>query len=160
MSAYICNPSHIAYVAVWATGFDSFSTPASRVEKARKAAEVLARENIRSVAYRYPNDKDGERPGPCLTDKQIVDLSVLWADHYAKHRHLVNEPVQAIKLCHTLDYQSCECPDYQQSAAARVIRQAQYTASSRLVGYDQARTEWSDQNPSGAIRAYIEGEAA
>jgi hypothetical protein len=160
MSAYICNPSHIAFVACWATAFDQFATPAKRVENATKAAKVLAEENIRSVSHRYPDQKDGERCGPRLTDQQIVDLSVLWAENYASHRNRINEPVQAIKLAHCLDYQSCEHPDYETSEAAKLIRQAIYTASTGLVGYKSASRDWSDQNPSAAIVAYFEGEAA
>jgi len=62
MSAYVCNPIHIATLAAyrcWADGSD----PAAAAED----AEALARANIASMRYRYP-DVTGPADWPGPTD--------------------------------------------------------------------------------------------
>ena len=76
MSAYIVNPEHIGILAAYAAVNDCAIyewRKSTNILTAQNVAKGLALENIRSVAHRYPGDKDGERPGPCLKDADIVE---------------------------------------------------------------------------------------
>ena len=69
MSAYIVNPEHIGILAAYAAVNDCAIYEwrmSSDIHTAQNVAKGLALENIRSVAHRYPNAGDGQRPGPGL----------------------------------------------------------------------------------------------
>ena len=77
MSAYIVQPEHAAVLAVFAVRktkqeFDNAVIrelkQADDLTTAQAVARELIKENIASVAYRYPDDKDGERPAPARPD--------------------------------------------------------------------------------------------
>lgn len=116
MSAYICTPEHIGLLAAIAAE----ATPGVR-GTAANIARRLARENILSVAYRYPYDKgNGDRPGPCLTDAQIIKASMLYAEHYMGN--LPGLPASSIvNMARCLDYQSCERPGWEGSIARKIV---------------------------------------
>lgn len=75
-----------------------------------RLGETLARENRRSVIYRY------------LHNAAIVK------ETKAIPRYVFNEPAimphvsQVIAALTELDYQSCECPDYESTDAAKIWR--------------------------------------
>lgn len=151
MSAYICNPEHIgilaAYAAVERCAIYEW-TGTNVILTAQNVAKGLALENIRSVATRYPNDKDGDRPGPALKDADIVEACQIYAGHFAKRMggviidaEYALEPVQVLKLVEGLDYQSCETDDWQTTLAARQLRWISGDAIRRLPNYDEA--DWS-----------------
>jgi hypothetical protein len=151
MSAYICNPEHIGILAAYAAAERCAIYPwqgDNIILTAQNVAKGLALENIRSVAHRYPNDKDGDRPGPCLKDADIVEACQIYAGHFAKRiggvivdASLILEPVEVLKLVQALDYQSCETDDWHMTLAARQLRWISSEAISRLPGYDDA--QWS-----------------
>lgn len=116
MSAYICMPEHIGLLAVIAAE----ATPSFR-GTAVSIARRLARENILSMAYRYPYDKgNGDRPGPCLTDAQIIKASMLYAEHYTGN--LPDLPARSIvNMARCLDYQSREHPGWEGSIARKIV---------------------------------------
>lgn len=90
MSAYICDDSLIATIALWATT-DKIA--------AQEVANGLKRENVKSVNYRY---KEKTRVTKCAlggADTQIDVLGVL-------------------DLIDCLEYQSCEHPDYKRGMLA------------------------------------------
>lgn len=160
MSAYICYPSHIGLLAAAYDEGNKFVIPEQRREKARKIAEILAQQNIDSVIARYPTSEDGRRPGPCFVngkgnDQAIIDLSVLWADHYASKK-IAALPIEIIKLAHCLDYQSCETKNYELTDAAKLIQQIIYAQTRKLAGYEQASGEWSDQAAPKSIITFLE----
>lgn len=151
MSAYICAPSHIGILAAYAAtnGCAIYEWRMSNsIITAQNVAKGLALENIRSVAHRYPNVKDGHRPGPCLKDADIVEACQIYAGHFAKRMggvivmaEDVLEPVQVLKLVRSLDYQSCETDDWEMTLAAQQLRWISGEAISRLPGYEDA--DWS-----------------
>lgn len=161
MSAYIVNPEHIGVLAAYAAVNDCAIYEwrmSSHILTAQNVAKGLALENIRSVAHRYPKDKDGERPGPCLKDADIVEACQIYAGHFAKRLggvvimvEDVLEPVQVIKLVRSLDYQSCETDDWPMTLAHRQLQWIMEGAISALPGYDEA--SWSYEGTLPEVEA-------
>jgi hypothetical protein len=108
--------------------------------------QKLWRENLVSVAYRYPGDGDGERPGP-------MDFRDADVDEYVYRRPGVKiEPGQLMTAIACYAYQSCEHPDWVGSEVE------QWT--SRL--YDQlvnAGVKRPDSGSPGAMEAWGYTEA-
>ena len=151
MSAYICNPEHIGILSAYAAVNDCAIyrwRMSDSILTAQNVAKGLALENIRSVAHRYPDDKDGQRPGPGLKDADIIEACQIYAGHFAKRlggvivmAEDVLEPVQVLKLVSSLDYQSCETDDWEMTLAAQQLRWIMSDAISHLDGYEDA--DWS-----------------
>jgi hypothetical protein len=156
MSAFVCQPEHIGLLAAFLATDQERNSLIHREEKATRFAITLARQNIDSVAYRYPNDKDGERPGPAgLKDQQVIDLAGLWAVHYLhnpKHRTLT----EIIKLAHCLEYQSCETEGYKETTAAYLINQIIRTACRNRHDYASAAYEFNDTDQPASVTEYLE----
>lgn len=148
MSAYIVNPEHIGVLAAYAAVNDCAIYEwrmSNNLLTAQNVAKGLVLENIRSVAHRYPNDEDGQRPGPCLKDADIIEACQIYAGHFAKRlggvvvrAEDVLEPIQVLKLVRSLDYQSCETDDWPMTLAARQLDWIVWEAMSRLDGYEDA----------------------
>lgn len=79
-----------------------------------EAGRTLWGENLRSVAYRYPGDEDGTRPGPCDFRDSDVD-TYTWTE----------APVLTGAALHTAissyTYQSCEHAEWDTSEAKRLV---------------------------------------
>lgn len=155
MSAFICQPEHFGILAACAVFPDhqgrtaalpEWVVPGDPVLTAQHVARELAAENIRSVAARYPEDRDGERPGPCgLTDAQILEAAALWAGHYVVGGDAA-EVSQAtrLKLCDCLAYQSNETDGWKTSKAFEQLRRIRGTTVDTVPGYGQAPWGWDD----------------
>ncbi len=156
MSAYVCNPEHIGVLAAFATTTKSpirAWVKDGLIQTAKSVAKGLARENIRSVAHRYPNDKDGNRPGPCLLDAEIVEAAAIYAAHFVVYPQGLS-PVQVLKLVSGLEYQSCETDDWKYTDACLQLTWIRDAAIRRLSGYDAA--EWSFDQPLPEVDALYE----
>jgi len=166
MSAYICNPEQFGILAAFATLNQSVvrewarTADARGIETAQAVAKGLARENIRSVAHRYPDDKSGHRPGPCLLDEEIEEAAALYAAHFMAHPKYVRslKSVQILTLCSSVDYQSCETDDWKDTLAWRQLDWIKNEAIRQLPGYDSA--DWSYERQIPEIEALYEGSAA
>ncbi len=160
MSAYIVNPEHLgilgAYAALQRVVITQWSDDQS-VKSAQQVAIGLARENIRSVAARYPGDLDGQRPGPGLKDAEIEEAAAIYAGHFFTHPQRVT-PTQILKLVDGLDYQSCETDDWPQTLAFRQLGWIRGAATRSLPGYDQA--QWEFTQPIPEIEALYQRGAA
>jgi hypothetical protein len=157
MSAYICDPSHIGILAAFAVSercaIREFEVMGEPVLVAQAVARSLAKENIRSVAHRYPDDTDGNRPGPCLKDAEIEEAAAIYAAYFlANPQHL--PPVQILKLVHCLDYQSCETDDWRQTSAFKQLEWITTYAINRLPGYEDAM--WSFERLIPEVEALYE----
>lgn len=109
MSAWIASDKHIASIVI----------ATMPEERRQEVADELKKQNIRSVNYRY---NERTKITPC-------DLSEGVAVH-AK---------DIVRLAHSLDYQSCERPDWKKSKAYRYIREITFNAD-----FDLAEGgEWS-----------------
>ena len=157
MSAFICSQKHIKALAIFATYSGSRVTikprylaysvsdelvkenlnaldGQGREEIASYYANLLYQENIKAVLIRYPNDTLETAPGEF--DKPPF-LTVYVLDVQEIHRY---NPVEVLKLCDSYDYQSCEDPEYYQSAAQELIQRIRKEAIRQLPGYEEA--EW------------------
>ena len=157
MSAHICGPDHFIALAAYAVGISTRGYPGSghrRVEldflqrfggvqaeedTPAKAAEtwanVLYRENIRSVLTRYPNDTFETAPGLLDKPKAIrIPAGSVWSSP-------VTDPVEILKLCDGLEYQSCETEDWETTPAYALLQAIRKAATRDLPGYHDA--EWT-----------------
>lgn len=105
---------------------------------------VLWRENVLSVAARYPYDGDGERPGPAdFRDANVVFYSFIGLpgeklDDYAVHKAIG---------CYR--YQSCEHLSWQGSQAEVLTRHLNERIESRIPAEPGARPKGWDDWPWG-----------
>jgi hypothetical protein len=103
--------------------------------------QKLWRENLVSVAYRYPGDGDGERPGP-------IDFRDADVDEYVYRRPDVKiEPEALMVAIGCYDYQSCEHPDWERSEARawvhKLYAQLEAAGVKRLpIGSPEAMKAW------------------
>ncbi len=147
MSAYVVSPNHIKALALYATGYNHHGGPRikpcyldlpddgkGRLDLANQYAEILYRENIRSVGARYPGDTIESMPG--LTLKPIT-VNITPTDTQAPR--LALSPVAILKLCDGLEYQSCETEDYRQTVAFKLLDSIRCHAICELPGYDEAK---------------------
>lgn len=104
---------------------------------------ALAFECWRSVRYRYP---DGPLPGPIAFE----DSPVICDGRLRLYKSLT--PVQVIKACDCLEYQSCEHPEWEQSEACKLLKAIREAAIGALPGYSEAEWEICDGRAE-AVRA-------
>ena len=121
MSAFVVPHAHIDALVSWAVHhrvplFPAPATPAS-------VAAELFEENCRSVDHRYGevNARDYRYTAP---------------DYW----NLLS-PVQILKACNCLEYQSCEHPGWPDSQARANLEVIRAYAVRMLPGYDEA--EWT-----------------
>jgi len=118
MSAFIVTHNHINAIVSFA-GQHNINGVAGREQA---TAELLLAENTRSVNYRY----HGSEPVAAIVFvAQDPTLS----------------PIDVIKACDCLDYQSCETDDWRSTLAYQLLDSIQSDATSRLVGYANAAWE-------------------
>ena len=129
MSAYIVSPEHIQQIVTWAERNHSLPYHVSREE----AAKLLAEANISSVEYRY---------------KDLIGCSVKAflsmdsnEEYIAECQEEFTGPlpsaVGVIKLLNSLDYQSCEREDWEESLAYQYINRIRTLATYNLPGYSE-----------------------
>lgn len=106
MSAWIVSKSHIDCIVQ-----SLIIEKLIAVVEADDTGQMLWRECLRSVAYRYPGDGDGERPGP----NDFRDC------HVDEYRFIgIEAPLDdaiVAKQIACFQYQSCEHPAWKVSAA-------------------------------------------
>lgn len=151
MSAYVVDPEHIGYLLQAAIDrADPFTVtyghgPAwlgdgrydgpqpetvTRANASRIGADLLA-ENIRSVSFRYPDDAIDDLPGPIPTPSAI--------DFTYRHSPYVNtDPVNVLKAISGYEYQSCEHPEWETSAAKEFCDRLRHAMIGKLSGYDDS----------------------
>jgi len=157
MSAYICNPEHFGILAAYAVQhdcgiYDWTDRKAEQIQNAQRIAKGLASENVRSVAHRYPNSLDN-LPGQNLSINDIYEAAAIYAAHFVTHQQKLR-PIDVLKLCQGLDYQSCETNDWRDTLAWRQIDWIKNEAIRSLPGYEG--TDWSFNRPIPAIEALYE----
>jgi hypothetical protein len=106
-------------------------------------AVILAKQNIRAVSERYPEDKDGERPGPQLKDSEIILQSSKWAKFYEKFGlpPFSKGDIENMVACYR--YQSEEASDWERSEASAIIKQiADNLDNSPFPDHDNIMVEW------------------
>jgi hypothetical protein len=109
MSAFLCSPKHISAVATWAA-------KRGIAESRQLFATVLARENIRSIAVRYP-DTRADVVGKWMDMEEDDYFEDCCAEFTERLPHAAIH-----SLARSIDYQSCEHPGWQKSEAYRLLR--------------------------------------
>jgi len=139
MSAYIVDKKHIQYLvgamlsrrivqnygfSYW-NGTERIAVRAGDYEQAAHIGTILWQENVKSVNARYSDATD-------LEAYQITpdEVGNYWDEF---------DPVQVIKACHCLDYQSCEHEGWQASDAKAILTRLIKCACNALAGYDKAQ---------------------
>jgi hypothetical protein len=126
MSAFIVNDNHISALVRWACrdNLRYYRRNADGVGVAgneQRIAQLLLDENIKSVNHRYNE----------TTEQAIV------YDAFATNLL----PIEVIKACHCLAYQSCEHDGWEASEAKCILDSIEAAAIRRLPGYDAAKWE-------------------
>lgn len=111
MSAWIASDKHIA----------SFVTKCVKEDKRQEIADLLKKANIRSVNYRY---NERTKITACVLSEAE---EITWDD--------------ACMLGASLDYQSCERPDWRNSKACQTLNRIRAEAGYMLVRNTSAK--WS-----------------
>ncbi|VGO12402.1 hypothetical protein PDESU_00954 [Pontiella desulfatans] len=149
MSAYIVAKEHVAYLAAMAMagtgkpyggGLEWYHGESSRdciregeLTAAVEAANMLWKENMISVAHRY-SDPVEELPGDRYVEDDITEADVAF-----QQATVAFEPVQVLKSCNCLEYQSCEHPGWEASEAHAFLQALKDKAVRALPGYERAR---------------------
>jgi hypothetical protein len=131
MSAFMVGREHIWAIinAHYDYGYDGFDYDA-----AAKLGQMLWDENKRSVQYRYPDCEGNDLPGP-------VDCDFVYGKHEIGMGKRAYTPVEILKACQCLNYQSCEHPAWEESQAYRLLESVKSYAIGKLPGYKEA--PWS-----------------
>ena len=121
MSAYLVEEHHIAYLAQYYKASYQGERDSREVYA---IADILAKANLDSIAYRYPSDHETPDTDAMYT-AGCYDLanSALWNAF---------DPRQVIMSARCYEYQACEPDNYDQSDAAKIINQIIRDAASKL----------------------------
>jgi hypothetical protein len=115
MSAWIVSPYHVNALVTWAMHHKvAYEHGGVVIHVSPATAKILMDENVRSVNYRYSETNDN-------TYTFQVEPAALKLT-----------PVEIVKSCSCLDYQSCETEDYD-TTEAKVINTAIQIAALRLI---------------------------
>ena len=122
MSAYICSDRQFQTIAEYAAEYMGAN--------AATVADVLKRENVRSVNTRY-NEKTRFSKVAFKAGNSLANSGFNNAD--------------IVALCKCVDYQSCETNDYSQTIAASLLNMIKLHAdrASQLAGEKTQSTLWS-----------------
>lgn len=126
MSVFLVNNNHISAIVKWAVNSRHFSyqygVPLStRFTEPSRLVTLLSNENLLSFNYRY---RDKQKLGEVYFDRFATSLT----------------PVEVIKACQCLMYQSCEHEGWETSEAKVFLEYVIQDAIRSLPGYDEA--EW------------------
>lgn len=124
MSAWIIGSDHLDLLLTAALSWDLLNP-----DDADETGRMLWRENLASVAYRYPGDADGDRPGPIdFTDRDV--------DTYRFQLYPGPVDPEVVKPAATsLAYQSCEHPGWPSSPACAFVTRLEAEAGDRATAY-------------------------
>ncbi|WIN00011.1 hypothetical protein ACTOB_003686 [Actinoplanes oblitus] len=124
MSAWIVNRDHIDLLLTAAVQWKLITA-----EQADSTGRMLWKENLTSVAHRYPNDHDGDRPGPCDFRDNDVDTY-----QYRPYPGRIDPEVVTMAAA-SLTYQSREHPGWAASAACEWVTRLRAQAADQTPAY-------------------------
>lgn len=164
MSSFVVSPEHIKVLAIFAasqpegvSGMDIRvnprhfaeleSTPEhlvlDREHMANLYARILYDENLRSVRFLYGELDIEDLPG--LIHKPEV-ITITQEECYLSTMH--RSSIEILKWANCLEYQSCDCPDYKQTLASRLLDQIRHSAILELPGYEDVPWEYYEKSVS------------
>ena len=150
MSAFMHSTAHVDAIIHGAIELTDaqyiyFGNPTQTLQnQPTQAGQLLMRENAESMAYRY-NMKDldntaddGTRPIEYLGYLEQAEGYEYKPDTDARHKsYSVPEILVAL---HSLEYQSCEHPEFEASDAHKLIRAIERALIAKIPGYSGAST--------------------
>lgn len=112
-------------------------------ENASEIGQMLLRECIASVSYRYKDNELTNLPG--VSDAE-------WMIPF-QYKRMVNSPtlVEALKNISCYEYQSCEHPEWENSEAHCFCQALRHNTIDQLPGYDEAPWGWEDKEPVAIV---------
>jgi hypothetical protein len=151
MSAFIPNPEHIGLLAVAITKKYGLSE-----DSPADVAEQLAEAVIEAVATRYPDSVSGSRPGPRMTDENIVKASRLYAERYSEQAYTDEFPAVNVSdvynMARCYEDQACKMENWRQHPRDALIRRLERTCLADLATggpYSKSNVPWefTDERP-------------
>jgi hypothetical protein len=139
MSAFLCTPEHIQAIINHALANGMLDADPYTV------AVAFAKQNIRSVEYRYPDTKGHSAKeffsdGMFRSNKAYIDACAApW--HPDMPRRRAESKLKAgevIKLIDCLEYQSCETPNWTRTVAFEWWNSIARQAARKIKGYEKA----------------------
>ncbi|GAA4259848.1 hypothetical protein [Dactylosporangium darangshiense] len=124
MSAWIVSRDHLDLLITAAVAWSLTTTG-----DADDIGRTLWRENLASVAYRYPADRDGTRPAPHGFRDRDVDTY-----RFRPYPGRI-DPEVVTAAAASLEYQSCEHPGWPDSTACRWVHELHAAATVRIPAY-------------------------
>ena len=129
MSAFIVNNYHIDVLVSYANTKDIryyYDKKMNDCDNTDVIGQILLGENYKSVNKRYKEQ--------CTAESYSYRIVI-------KHQN----PVQILKACKCLKYQSCETDDYCESEAYAIVQAIIQTAIENIDGYEDA--QWEIEEP-------------
>jgi hypothetical protein len=147
MSAFVVNKSHINAMlqGAFSVRYQPFSWYHDGKhhqltnDNADEIGQMLLDECIKSVSYRYADDKVTDLPGP-TNGSYLVPFQ-----HHPMGK--IPTPVELIKITHCYMYQSCEHDEWKENSAKAFCDALISSATNKLPGYDAAPWEWEEELP-------------
>lgn len=96
------------------------------------AGVALLAENARSVRFRYPDADEHDM----VDDTEIIGYEY-------RDPGFTPTPVEGLKALSCLEYQSCECTDFQSSEAARILDALRHHLIAALPGMNDGPWDWT-----------------
>src|SRR5258706_4215454 len=115
MSAFVVSGKHLNVIINAYRDYDQYHFLKEGVEE--EIIKILHKEDVKSIRYRYPNDK------------------FCYRTPFFRKIAIAQTPVEIIKLCDCYNYQACETETYKESEAAKIIEQIRNSAIRQLNGY-------------------------
>ena len=131
MSAFVVTHGHINFLVNAAMKGDFPRIKPGDDKEADRVGNMLWKENRRSVAERYPRCGPDSLPGTIPSESEYVH----------SYTYAPVTPVQVMKACDCLNYQSCERDDWEESEACKFLTRLRESWSRKVAGYDDA--EWA-----------------
>jgi len=122
-----------AIVDAWRKSQERGWNSAPEWETLAKLGQMLWDENRASVEHRYPDCEGNDLPGP-------VGCNFTYGTHEIAMGKPSYSPVEILKACHCLEYQSCEHPGWTESEARGVLADVREAQERLVPGYEEA--EW------------------
>jgi hypothetical protein len=162
MSAYIVDKRHIVYLVAAALSsrisnprlHSSFTYHCNGkrhglslgdFDAAADFANMLWRENIKSVAHRYPNESSATLPGPVDEDFNVRP------NDFRREKFSTFEPAQVFKAIDCYEYQSCEHEGWEQSEAFAFCDALRQRTCCAVFGYEDA--QWGAPDATSPVHA-------
>ena len=134
MSSFLCTPEHLAQLAGVLGDWRSANQPA--------LAEILARENWRSVACRY-----GENS--VSTSRTLGEYVAETIEATSTGRDATLKTIDLLKMANCYEYQACENDDYAGTTAAKTIEHIRGDLVRQLPEYEDAVYAYQKETKEG-----------